>query len=242
MSSERRIFHVLLKPEEALARLMEYVKPGAWGVEEVELHRAYGRILAEDVYSKVDYPPFTRSTVDGYAVRSLDLSHASEVAPRKLRVVGSIKVGEWPRVEVKHGEAVEIDTGAPLPPGADSVVMIEYTKRVGEEVLVYKSVAPGENTAKIGSDVSLGDLVLRKCTRLGEREIAVLAAVGRRGVRVFKKPRVAVISTGVELIEPGSALSPGKVYDVNTYSVTAGLLEVGAEPNVVGIVEDSFEA
>ncbi|MEM1851478.1 MAG: molybdopterin biosynthesis protein, partial [Acidilobaceae archaeon] len=220
----------------------EYIKPGSWGTETVKLSEAYGRVLAEDVFAKVSYPPFDRSTVDGYAVRSTDLAYASEVTPVKLKIVGSIKVGEWSQIEVKSGEAVEIDTGASLPRGADSVVMIEHTKKVGDEVLVFRNVAPGENVAKVDSDIAVGDLVLRKCTRLGEREIAVLAAAGYSSVLVFKKPKVAVVSTGVEIVEPGSDLSLGKVYDINSYSIAAGLFEIGAEPVVFGIVKDELEA
>lgn len=237
----RVIFHELLTPEEALSRVFAVVGVGPLGVEVVGLEDAFGRVLAEDVYSPVDVPPFDRSIVDGYAVRAEDLFGVDELNPGELRVVGYVEPGVSVLPRVGVGEAVEVATGAPLPPGANAVVMVEYTKRVGDRVRVYRSVVPGENVAFTGSDVMMGELVLRRCTRLGEREVGVLAAIGLRYVRVYRRPRVAVISTGNELETPGAPLRFGKIYDVNSYSIATALRELGAEPHILGIVGDVEE-
>jgi len=237
----RVIFHELLAPEEALSRILSYVDVKPLGVETVGLEDAYGRVLAEDVYSPVDVPPFDRSIVDGYAVRAEDLFGVDELNPGELRLVGSARPGDSTLPRVGVGEAVEISTGAPIPPGSNAVVMVEYTKSVGGRVIVYRSVVPGENVVSAGSDIALGELVLRRCTRLGEREIGVLAAIGLREVRVYRRPRVAVLSTGDELEAPGRPLAFGKIYDVNSYSIAAALREIGAEPHILGVVGDVEE-
>ena len=236
--SGRVIFHELLTVEEALSRIFSTVDVKPLGVEVVDLSEAYGRVLAEDIYAPVDVPPFDRSIVDGYAVRSEDLFGVDELNPGELRVVGLVEPGDSVLPRVGVGEAVEISTGAPIPPGADSVVMVEYTRRAGDRVQVFRSVVPGENVAYTGSDVMMGELVLRRCTVLGGRELGVLAAVGLKHVRVYRRPRVAVISTGNELIPPGSPLTFGKIYDVNNHTILASLRELGAEPVALGIVRD----
>jgi len=236
--SGRVIFHELLIVEEALSRIFSVVDVRPLGVEVVGLSGAYGRVLAEDIYSPIDVPPFDRSIVDGFAVRAEDLFGVDELNPGELRIVGLVEPGDSTLPRVGPGEAVEISTGAPVPPGANSIVMVEYTRRVGDRVQVFRSVVPGENIAYAGSDIMLGELILRRCTRLGVRELGVLAATGLKHVRVYRRPRVAVISTGNELKEPGSPLPPGRIYDVNSYTISAALLELGAEPVALGIVGD----
>jgi putative molybdopterin biosynthesis protein len=236
--SGRVIFHELLTVEEALSKIFSAVDVRPLGVEVVGLSEAYGRVLAEDIYSPIDVPPFDRSIVDGFAVRAEDLFGVDELNPGELRIVGLVEPGDSILPRVNPGEAVEISTGAPVPPGANSIVMIEYTRRVGDRVQVFRSVVPGENIAYAGSDIMLGELILRRCTRLGVRELGVLAATGLKDVRVYRRPRVAVISTGNELEEPGSPLTPGRIYDVNSYTISAALLELGAEPVALGVVGD----
>ncbi|MBP1450094.1 MAG: molybdopterin biosynthesis protein, partial [Thermoproteus sp.] len=236
VAGKRVVFHDLISLDEAVEALAARAKP--LGTEEVGLLEAYGRVLAEDVYSQVDVPPFDRSTVDGYAVVSADVAGASELAPAALRLKGRIETGQFPEFELGPGEAVEVATGAPVPRGADAVVMVEYTAERGGSVMVYRSAYPGENIMSAGSDISAGELVLRRCTKLTQREIGVLAAVGRPRVKVFKRPRVAVISTGNELAPPGAPLAPGKLYDVNTYSISAAVVEAGGVPIIKGIVGD----
>ena len=210
-------------------------------MEEVYIDESYGRVLAEDIYSAIDVPPFDRSTMDGYAVRSEDIFGASETSPVRLRVIGRIDPGEvFPR-SVGPGEAIEISTGAPIPPGADSILMVEYTRRDGDWVTAYRSVTPGENIMSAGADISLGELSLRKCTMIGEREVGVLAAMGISRVRVYRRPRVAVISTGYELVPPGTPLRLGKIYDINSYTISHALREAGAEPVRLGIAGDNPE-
>jgi len=236
--SGRVIFHELLTVEEALSRIFSVVDVRPLGVEVVSLSGAYGRVLAKDIYSPIEVPPFDRSIVDGFAVRAEDLFGVDELNPGELRIVGLVEPGDSILPRVNPGEAVEISTGAPVPPGANSIVMVEYTRRVGDRVQVFRSVVPGENIAYAGSDIMMGELILRRCTRLGVRELGVLAATGLKDVRVYRRPRVAVISTGNELEEPGSPLPPGRIYDVNSYTISAALLELGAEPVALGVVGD----
>jgi len=236
---KRVIFHELVTLEQAVEALTKFAAP--LGEEEVPLEEAYGRVLARDVVSLVDVPPFDRSTVDGYAVVAESTYGASELTPVELRVVGRVEAGGWPRGEVGPGEAYEVATGAPLPRGANAVVMVEYTQERGGVVRVFRPVAPGENVMTAGSDISAGEVVLRRCTRLTAREVGVLAAVGMRKVAVVKRPVVAIISTGDELVSPGEPLGPGKLYDVNSYSLAAAVAEAGGVPLLFGVVRDVAE-
>ncbi len=236
------VFHRLLTVEEGLKKIADAVgglKP--LGVEEVHIQEALGRVLAESVHSKADSPPFDRSEVDGYAVDSRSITGAEEDNPIKLKVVGKVEVGERPKVEVKLNEAAEVATGAPIPKGADSVVMVEYTKKENEYVFVYRSTAPGENIGEAGSDLTVGDIVLHRGTLLTPREIAVLIVSGYDKVKVYKKPRVSIFSTGDELQPPGTTLLYGKVYDVNGFTIKALTEESGASARYLGILKDRFD-
>jgi len=238
----RKLFHRLVPIEEALKLVEERIRLEPRGVEEVDLLNALGRVIAEDVRAPIDYPPFDRSEVDGYAVRSVDTFGADEENPVTLSVVGSVGVGEEPRVEVGPRQAVEIATGAAIPRGADAVVMEEFCRRLGNEVEVRRAVAPRENIAIAGSDVAIGELLIPRGTKLSFAEIGVLAALGIARVRVFSRPRIAIISTGDELVEPGSPLSRvGQVYDSNRFAVAALLREIGAEVSLGPIVRDRVE-
>lgn len=236
----RKIFRELVSIEEAKKRLAAHFTPEPV-VEGVDLIDAYGRVVAEDVYASIDIPPFDRATMDGYAVRAEDTFGAEEDSPVTLKVVGSVEAGENPAVEVRDGEAVEISTGAPIPKGANAVVMVEYTSREDNQVLVFKPVAPGENIMAAGSDIMAGELLVRKGTLLTPREIGVLSAVGVKRVKVFKKPKVAVISTGNELVMQGEKLSYGKIYDVNSNTICASIKENGGQPVFIGIARDRAE-
>lgn len=235
----RKIFHELRRLDEVLGIVSSYVRLEPLGVESVGLREGLGRVLAEDVYAIYDYPPFDRSEVDGYAVNSISLIGVEEDSPARLRLKGSIKIGGSPDVEVGVGEAVEIDTGAAVPRGADSVVMVEYSRRVGDYVYVYTSVVPGDNVARAGSDVMKGELVLRRGTLLGPAELATLAAAGVSEVKVFVKPRVGIVSVGSELVSVEEGLLQDyKIFEVTSHYVASSLLELGAVPRFYGIVPD----
>jgi putative molybdopterin biosynthesis protein len=238
----RKVFHTLLSIEEALSKLEQLGLAKPIGIEEVELENAFGRVLAEDVYSPIDYPPFDRSEVDGYATSFKSTEGADELHPKRLKVVGKVSIGEVPKIVVEGNSAVVIDTGAVIPKGADGVIMEEYTERIAQnEVIVYRSITPGENVSFAGSDVALGELVLKKGTRLTYREIGILAALGISSVKVFKKPRIVVVSIGNELQKPGTALALGKIYDTNGYAVSALLKQYGFNARYYGILPDNEE-
>lgn len=236
--SERKEFRKLVSLEDARKSLLPFYRRIT---EHVPLNRSYNRVLAENVYSKVDVPGFDRASMDGYAVKARDTWGADEESPRKLKITGIIHAGDRPAVTVTQGTAVEIATGAMMPGGANAVVMVENTDTEGDYLNVRKSVSPGDNTMHAGADIMLGELVLRAGTRITPREISVLAAVGLNIVPVHKKPVVGIMSTGNEIASPGSKLSAGQIYDVNAYAVGAGVLESGGEPLYLGIVRDTQE-
>ena len=237
----RRIFHKLMSVEEAFNAISGKLPLKPIGYEVIELANAYGRILGENIIANIDLPSFDRSLMDGYAVIAEDTFEADDHSPIKLKVLGKIEPGEEPKIRVKHGSAIEISTGAAIPPGANAVVMVEYTKRVNDIVEIYRPVSPSENIAYAGSDLMIGEKILRRGTILTPREIGVLAALGRNKVKVYRKPKIPIISTGRELIEPGEKIKPYKVYDVNTYTISAAVKEAGGEPIIIGIAGDNYK-
>jgi len=232
------VFRRLPSIEKARQLLEKSYTPKPVGKEKVSLSRALNRILAEDTAASMDVPPFNRSTVDGYAVRAEDTFGADEENPRKLRICGLVSAGEKPTVKVEKGLAGEIVTGAPMPGGADAVVMAENTTRKGENILIHEAVSTGENVQKAGSDIRRGETALRKGQRLSSREIGVLAALGITKVKVHKRPTVAVLSTGVEVVALGKPLPDGKIYDINAHTLSAAVSECGGEPFNMGTVQD----
>lgn len=220
--------------------------------EEVPLRDALGRVTAADILAALPVPPFDRATMDGYAVVAADTFYADEAQPASLLLAGALAAGEAPTRtrQVTPGCCIAIATGAQLPPGADAVVKLENTAAYqeaagGEErtkVKVYKPVAPGEQVMRAGSDIPRGACVVRRGTRLTPRETGVLAACGLRAVTVVRRPTVALFSTGNELLAPGEALTPAKIYDVNTQTLSDSVRECGALPHVLGIVPDRLPA
>lgn len=235
----RKEFRTLVSLDDARKALEPFYKRSA---ENVPLSECYDRILARDVYSKVDVPGFDRASMDGYAVKAADTWGADEANPIKLRLIGIIHAGESPALTIIEYTAADIATGAVMPAGANAVVMVENTDEEGGIVNIRKAVAPGENVMHTGADVMMGELVLREGTMLTSREISVLAAVGLDRVSVFMRPVVAILSTGNELAPPGTALKPGQIYDVNAYAVGAGVVENGGVPQYRGIVGDTPDA
>jgi putative molybdopterin biosynthesis protein len=211
------------------------------GSERVPVSEAHNRVLAEDVVAPIDVPPFHRSTVDGYAVRAVNTFGADEDQPITLKLCGRVSVGETTSIVVKDGTTAEIVTGAPVPQGADAVVMLEYAVQEGDNVLIYRPVAMGENVMRAGSDIRKGETILKRGQTLSSREIGVLAALGCTRVEVYQRPRVAVISTGAEIAEPGKSLPPGKIYDINAYTLSAAVSECGGKPVNLGIVPDDVD-
>jgi len=237
----RRIFRELVSVDEAKKKFKEHFEPHTLGVEKVSLSACCGRVLSEDIVAPLDVPPFDRAMMDGYAVRAEDTYGSGEENPVVLKVVGSIEAGEKPDVIVARGEAAEISTGAPIPRGANAVVMVEYTSSEGEMLKVFRPVSPGENIMAAGSDIMTGELVLRSGTVLTPRETGVLAALGFGEVKVFRKPRVGIISTGNELVIPGEPLSFGKIYDINSQSISDSIRECGGDPVFIGISKDDMK-
>ncbi len=205
-------------------------------ITEVGLGSASGCALAKDTVSEVDVPPFNRASMDGYAVCAADTYAAREDRPIRLALAGSIQAGINPDIRVKRGEAAEIATGAVMPEGADAVVMVEYTS-IDRDVYVRRPVSINENVMSAGSDIMIGEMVLKKGTLLSSREIGVLAATGRKTVDVFGL-NIGIISTGDELAEPGCELQAGKIYDINSFSLFSFVRECGGNPVHYGIVGD----
>ncbi len=232
------MFRKLLSFEEAKRTLDESFTPKPKGTERIPISEAHNRVLAQNIVAPIDVPPFNRSTVDGYSVQASDTFNAEEDKPVKVKFSGRVGAGEAPRVAVKKGTVAEIVTGAPLPEGADSVVMLEYAIQEGGSVLINRSVSKGENVMKAGSDIRKGETVLKKGQTLSSREMGVLAALGFAEVNVYKRPRVAVLSTGGEVVEAGKKLGYGKIYDVNVHALSAAVLECGGDPLNLGIIED----
>jgi molybdenum cofactor synthesis domain-containing protein len=235
------MFRKLLSFEEAKQILKQNLSPKPVGVELVSLPKAHDRVLAQDVVAPIDIPPFSRSIVDGYAVKAADTFGASEEKPVSVSFCGHVAVGEASKVALKKGSGAEIVTGAPLPTGADAVVMVEQTTRQKGKVLIRRPVSKGANMMDAGSDIRKDEQVLRKGQFLASREIGVLAAIGLTEVSVYKRPKVAILSTGAEVVEPGKPLPPGKIYDINTYTLSAAVLECGGEPINMGIVPDQLD-
>jgi putative molybdopterin biosynthesis protein len=229
--------------DEAERRWRAVIDLGPLGVEEVTLGSALGRVLGEDVVATVDVPGFDRANMDGFAVRAADTFGASEEAPARLRLSGeSIPTGYVPCLEVAPGTATPIATGGMLPRGADAVVPVEHTDVEGEELVVRRAQVPGGAVSFAGTDIGAGETVLFRGTKLGSRETGVLAAIGADRVGVVRRPRVAVLSTGDEIAEPGAPMRPGLVYDSNGRILADAVAELGGEPRFLGIFRDDEAA
>src|SRR3954464_8719193 len=237
---EQEQFLKILSREEALARFEAALFPRALLSETRKLGAALGASLAEDITAPIDVPPFDRSNVDGFAVRSADLATAGEGAPVRLGLNGeTIHCGTVPAVQVAAGTATPIATGGPLPRGADAVVMVEHTQPAGSATIdVRRAASPGQFISYAGSDIARGEALLRAGTIIGSREVGMLAACGLAEVSVVRNPRVAVISTGDELVQPGKVLAPAAIYDTNGAIVTAAIDENGGEAVFLGAIPD----
>jgi len=229
-------FERYTKLSDALKIVLSHIK--RLGKEEISFNNSLGRVLASDVISKIDIPPFDRSAVDGYAVIASDTFGASTLKPVELKIVGSIKIGSRTGLRLRAGEAARIMTGAPMPKGADAVVMVEHVKEKDGKIEVLLPVTPGKNVSAQGEDVKLGEIVLQKGRILRPQDVGMLAATGNVKVEVSAKPHVAILSTGAELQEPGKPLKGAKIADVNSYSLSAAVASCGGMPLRLGIVPD----
>ncbi len=222
--------------EEAHSTILTEALP--LGAESRSLIDSLGMVIAEDLTAAHDLPPFDNSAMDGYAVHGSDASSASPENPVELLVVDTIAAGHVGTRGLSAGEAARIMTGAPMPAGADAVAQIEITKEAGDKVLVLEAVKPGKNVRKAGGDVRAGEKVLRAGTVVGPAEIGMAASLGVAALSVHRRPRVAILSTGSELVEVGRPLGPGQIHNSNGYALRALCQELGIGPDMLGIAAD----
>jgi len=232
----------MISVEQALEKVLSYVD--VLGEELRPILDSIGQVLAEDIYSSIDVPPLDNSAMDGYALRSRDTHGASQQSPRLLRVIDTVTAGSISSYEVKPGTAIRIMTGAPIPNGADSVVRFEDTdeaqrKGSSNEVGILCEVGTGLNIRRAGEDITTGSIVLRKGVVIRPSEVGVLASLGRSTVMVIRRPVVAILATGDELVDINQPLPTGKIYNSNSYSVAALVLRYGGIPRILGIALDS---
>ncbi len=241
----------MISVEEALERILalfQRLEP-----EDKPILDALGQVLAEDIVAEFDIPPLANTSMDGYAVRAADTTGASESTPVRLRVIGELAAGYVFDGQVAPGTAVRIMTGAPIPAGADAVVPFEETdeamthefgkfEKSAPDVGILREARPGANVRHAAEDVACGDIVLPARTALGPAQVGVLASLGRATVSVYRRPTVAILSTGDELLEPGQPAALGKIYDSNTYSIAAMVTDAGGIPKRLGIAGDTVAA
>jgi molybdopterin molybdotransferase/putative molybdopterin biosynthesis protein len=239
--AEQDQFLDVIDRDEAERRFLAALHLAPLAAESIPLRLALGRVLAEDVHSPVDVPSFDRSNVDGFAIQAEETFGASEREPRILALLdGNIATAQVPSTILAPGQALAIATGGMIPRGADAVVMVEHTDVRGNELLVRRAVTPGANIAYAGTDIAAGEVVLRGGEVLNSRETGVLAAIGVAEVKAIGRPRVAIISTGDEILPPGELMRPGMVYDSNARILADAVRELGGEPAEMGIVCDEL--
>lgn len=231
----------LLAIAEARRLALEAVVPIA-RTQTVTLEEADGRVLATDVVAGADVPPFDRAVMDGFAVRAADTAGATPDRPRSLTVTGRVFGGDAMRDAMAPGSCVAIATGAPLPAGADAVVMVERTTRRGATVDIHGAVAPGQHVGRQGGDIRTGDRVLTAGTLLSPAQLGALAATGLPRIEVFARPAVTILSTGPELVPPGQPLGPGQIHEVNRYTLGALVARHGGTAVAVPAVADTTDA
>ncbi len=241
--TEQEQFLQVLDRDEAERRFRAAIDATPRGTETIPLDQALSRVLADDVVSPVDVPSFDRSNVDGFAVVAEDTFGASEESPRTLHLgEEQIHTGVVPSTSIAPGTAVSIATGGMVPRGADAVVMVEHAEARGRELRVARAVTAGSNVSFAGTDITAGETVLRRGRVLTSRDTGVLAAIGVAQVPVWRKPVVAILSTGDEIIAPGEQMQPAKVYDSNGQVLADAVRELGGEPLRLGITHDDAGA
>ncbi|RME97348.1 MAG: molybdopterin molybdenumtransferase MoeA [Chloroflexi bacterium] len=236
----------LIPVEDALAKILSHVTP--LDTEWVPLTQSLGRILAEPITSAVNVPPFANSAMDGYAIVAADSAGASAQSPRRLQVVDNIPAGVSPTKRVESGAAARIMTGAPMPPGADAVIRFEETSEyiatdglAENEVALFAAVKQGDNVRHPGEDIRSGQTILPAGHRLRPQDVGVLAAVGQARVPVYRRPKVAILATGDELVSIEQPVTPGKIRNSNEYVQAAMVEKYGGQPVMLGIARDTIE-
>jgi molybdopterin molybdotransferase len=240
MSQTMRPIRETIPLEDARELIEGAIRPLSRTVR-VAIEDASGRALAENVVSTRDVPPFARAGMDGYAVVAEDTFGASRYEPRTLQVVEKIFTGVVPSTRVSAGQSSEIATGAPMPDGADAVVMVEETERDGDQVRILAPVYPRQNVGRQGADITSGQTVLRAGDVLNPSRIGAVAALGLTAVDVYDKPRVAILSTGNEIVAPGAALGPGQIYDINRYTLSTIVADHGGVPVPYQTAQDTID-
>jgi len=224
-------FEKLTNVDEALSIFLKALKPKKLGSEKISIEKALGRVTTKNVTAPVDLPPFDRSAVDGYAVRAQDTFEASQFKPKTLRLTIKNSVGE--------GKAKQVWTGNPLPKGADAVIMLEHTKAEKNGIEVLAALTPGENVSKKGEDIRKDEIAVKSGTRLQAHHVGLLAALGVSHVDVVARPKVAILSTGNELVELGKKPQPNQIINSNRYMISGLVTELGAQPLNLGIAGDN---
>jgi molybdopterin molybdotransferase len=209
--------------------------------ELIPIDDAVNRVLVEDLTAQMNVPPFNRSAMDGYALKHEDTFGAGQFKPKTFNIVGDIHAGDNPVYMIQSGECMQISTGAVMPEGADAVMMVEDTEREGSQVKVFKSLTPGANIGKMGEDIKEGTLVLKAGVLLDAGKVGVLASQGLSQVKVYAKPRIAVIPTGEEVVQGGGKLKPGQLFDINSHTISALVSACGGIPVKIGISGDTKE-
>lgn len=235
-----RPFGALISYQEAKEIIDRHIHP-LMRTEPVLIDGAVNRVLAEDCVAKMDVPPFNRAAMDGYAIKAKDTFGAGQFKPKVFQIIGELHAGETPARKIKSGECVQISTGAVMPEGADSVMMVEDTEREGNEVKFFKSVTPGSNVGKMGADIKEGTVILKAGILLDAGKVGVLASQGLSRVKVFQKPKIAVIPTGEEVVPAGKKLQPGQLYDINSHTISALVSASGGVPVNIAIAGDKPE-
>ena len=233
-------FGALLPLDEAKRIIDANIKP-ITRTEIVNIDDSLGRVLAEEVIASLSTPPFDRAAMDGYAVKARDTFNSSQLNPKVLDLIGELHAGETPQKRLNTKECIQIATGAMMPKGADAVVMVEDTEKENKKIKIFKSVYPKANMAQKGEDIKEGELILKHGLVLDPGKIGVLASQGTKKIRVYEKPKLAIIPTGEEVCEVGKRLRRGQVYDINSHTISSVVRANGCLPVKFGIVGDDNE-
>ncbi len=229
----------MISVEQAIQTITDHIQP--LGLERSDILNSLGRVLAEDIYAPYDVPPFDNSAMDGYAVKYSDITNCSPENPAVLHVTGDIPAGFHAAEPLKKRAAYRIMTGAPIPEGADTVVMQEDTRKEGASVVILKAQTSGSHIRKAGEDIKKGAKLFSSGTKLGPAQIGILASIKKACVSIYQKPRVAILSTGDELVDIDDDLSTGKIVTSNSYSLASLVKQSGAVPVILGIAKDKKE-